>query len=111
MANKYFLYEELNGIENTKMRIINAIDTGKNVFSSLHECFNHICKKYNCYKCLTEGHEINMINEEDLLIKYYGYDSRIDYDVYMVLTKRLGKENYIEKYGTPQFIDFLIELK
>lgn len=107
MANKYFLYEELNGIENTKMRIKNAIETGENVFNSLHECFTHICKRYNC---LIDGHERNIVSEEDLLIEYHGYDSRIDYDVYMVLTKRFGKENYIEKHGSPQFIDFLIEI-
>lgn len=48
---------------------------------------------------------------DDLSLKYYGFDERIGKDVYMIVSNRCGKENYIKKYGHPCFVRYLIELE
>lgn len=47
---------------------------------------------------------------EDLSLKYYGFDDRIGKDVYMIVSNRCGKENYIKKYGHPCFVRYLVQL-
>lgn len=40
---------------------------------------------------LVEFHD-NAFTKEDLSFRYYSYDSRIDWNTYLVTTKRYGKE-------------------
>jgi hypothetical protein len=42
------------------------------------------------------------------LRKVYGYDERIEKDVYMICTNRHGDKNFIEMYGCPQFVSYFV---
>lgn len=43
---------------------------------------------------------------EELYISYYCYDSRIDWETFIVTTSRYGNEDYIKLYNHPQAIGF-----
>ena len=51
-----------------------------------------------------------MLNISDLSIIYYCYDDRIKKDVYMIVTNRLGDEDYIKEFGHPCYISYLINI-
>ena len=93
---RYFIYGNGGSIWETK----NRLDAGK------EDRYNSL---YDVLCVLGERHAIGNINAfdtEDLTIRYYGTDSRIDKDVYIICTKRYFRE----KYDTPQFVSFLVEV-
>ena len=51
-----------------------------------------------------------MFDIYDLSVIYYAYDERIEKDVYMVVTNKMGDEDYIEEYGHPQFVSYLVTI-
>ncbi len=56
-------------------------------FDTIKEMFEFLVEQHN------HAFEIN-----NLYISYYGYDSRIDWDTYLITTTRYGRD----KYDTPQ---------
>ena len=46
-------------------------------------------------------------DKKDIRICYYGYDSRIDWETYLITVDRYYKENYLEKYHCPQAIGYM----
>jgi hypothetical protein len=66
-------------------------------FKTLLDCYNYIVKQHSSKECGVA------FNPYDLSIRYYGYDSRIKWETFIVCTDRYFKE----KYETPQCIGFL----
>lgn len=91
----YLLYGNSGGIDLVKK----SIERKENVYDSLLDALKYAADTPLC------SFGIN-----DLSVKYYGYDPRINKEVYVILTNRCGKENYIKKYGTPQFVFFMVEV-
>lgn len=90
-----FIYGNGEGIDRVKDEINNPQET----FKTIKEACIAVVKRYN-----------NMFNLEDLYIRYYGYDKRINKDVYLIITSRYGEENYIKKYGCPQFVSYMVSI-
>lgn len=92
---KYFIYGNSGGID----KVINDLENHKGLrFRTLEEVFNYIA-----------DNSMGMI-KDDLSIKYWCYDKRIQKNVFMVSTNRFGKDNYIKKGYTCFAGYFLIEL-
>ena len=82
---KFFIYGNGGGIDEVKK----ALKNPKETFNTIKEVFEAIKRRYG-----------DLIYIDDLSVKFYCYDDRIDKDVYMVVTNRCGKEDYIKKYIT-----------
>ena len=93
---RYFIYGNSGGIN----EVINDLKNYKGLrFRTLNEVFDYIANNSMGMK------------KEDLTIKHYCYDNRINKEVFMVCTNRFGKDNYIKKYGHTIFAGYyLIEL-
>lgn len=91
----YFIYGNSGGIDKVKEELSNPKET----FENIKEVFETIVKRYS-----------GMLDIEDLSVKYYCYDDRIERDVYMIVTNRCGNEDYIEKYKCPQFAGYLVSI-
>lgn len=61
-------------------------------FNSLKELLQYIVKQFN-----------NAFAIDDIYIKYYCYDSRIDWDTFLITTKTYG----MERFDIPQAIGYL----
>lgn len=96
MREKYFIYDNCGSID----KVINDLRLKKGLrFSSLIDVFTYISKRSFGFRF------------DDLSLKPYGYDARIKKEVYMIVTVKCGKENYIKKYGSSQFAGYyLVEL-
>lgn len=92
--HKYLIYGNFCGTDYVIKQIKKPT---QHVFESLKEVF----------EALVDLHYRNF-HISDLSIRYYGYDDRIKKDVYIIGTSRMGKEDYIDKYGCPQFVSYLI---
>ena len=92
---KFFIYGNGGGIDEVKK----ALKNPKETFNTIKEVFEAIKRRYG-----------DLIYIDDLSVKFYCYDDRIDKDVYMVVTNRCGKEDYIKKYKYPQFISYLVNV-
>ena len=92
---KYFLYGNSGGIGKVKEELSNPKETFKNI----KEVFVALKERY-----------YNLFDISDLSIKYYAYDERIKKDVYMIVTNKLGNKDYIEEYGCPQFISYMVNI-
>ena len=90
---KYYIYGNSGGID----EVLKDIKRPKKTFSSIKDVFEHIVREYGGF-----------VSMEELSVRYYGYDDRLEKDVYLIGTSRCGSENYIKKYGCPQFIRFMI---
>lgn len=90
-----FIYGNAGGIDRVKDKINNPQET----FDTIKEACMAVVKQYN-----------NMFALEDLYVRYYGYDERINKDVYLITTNRYGEENYIKKYGHPQFVSYMVSI-
>ncbi len=93
---RYFIYGNSGGIN----EVINDLKNYKGLrFRTLNEVFDYIADNSKGMK------------KEDLSIKHWCYDDRIEKDVFMVSTNKFGKDNYIKKYGCTQFAGYyLVEL-
>lgn len=93
---KYFIYGNDGCIDD----VIDGLQNNYGLrFSTLYDVFDYV-----------EKHSM-FIKKDDLSLKYYCYDSRINKRVFMICTNRCGKENYIKKYGHSCFAGyFLVEL-
>lgn len=92
---KFFIYGNGCYFDKVKEELANP----KQTFSTIEEVFAEIQRKYQGF-----------IDIKDLSVQYYCYDERIGKEVYMVVTKRCGDEDYIEKYGVPQFVSYLVNV-
>ena len=92
---KFFLYGNGGGIDEVKKELKHPKET----FKTIKEVFEEIKRRYG-----------DFLDIEDLSVKYYCYDDRIEKDVYMVVTDRCGKEDYIKKYKCPQFVSYLVNV-
>ena len=92
---RYFIYGNGGGID----KVQEELKKPKETFWYIKDVFEKIIKD-----CKGD------INIKDLSLHYYCYDPRIKRDVYMICTNRRGEENYIKKYGGPQFMKYLIYL-
>ena len=90
---KFYLYGNGGGID----KVIEDISNSPKTYASLKEVMFELKERY-----------FNQFDIHDLAIQYYCYDNRLNKDVYIVATSRLGKEDYIQKYGCPQFISYMI---
>ena len=70
-------------------------------FKSVKAMLDYVVKKWN----EIWGKDIFDIN--DLFIKYYGYDERIDWETYVVCVGKMQNENFLEKGLHPQAIGFM----
>lgn len=93
---RFYMYGNSGGIDKIKKELINP---KINTFKTIKEVFVNIEKRY-----------CNMLNISDLSIIYYCYDDRIKKDVYMIVTNRLGDEDYIKEFGHPCYISYLINI-
>lgn len=76
---RYFIYGNSGGIEKT----INDLNTNNGLrFENLNEVFNYIAE--NSYG----------MNKDDLALKPYCFDNRINKFVFMITTKRFAKEYF-----------------
>lgn len=92
---KFFIYGNGGGIDKVKEELKNPKET----YESIKEVFEEIKRRYG-----------NLLDIDDLSVKYYSYDARIEKDVYMVVTNKCGKENYIKKYKCPQYVSYLVSI-
>lgn len=92
----YIMYGNGGGIDS----VIEQIANPSKVFGSINEAFNELVKT-----------SMGMYSVGDLYLKYHGFDPRIGKDVYIIATSRCGKENYIKKYGCPQFVRYLVQVE
>ena len=92
---KFFLYGNSGGIDEVKKELTHPRET----FETIKQACATLVRQRD-----------NAFDIEDLYIRYYGYDERIEKDVYIIATSRHGKENYIKKYGCPQFISYMISI-
>lgn len=92
---KFFIYGNSGGID----KVIEELDNPKETFRSLKEVLLAIKEEYD-----------NAFTIEDLSISYYTYDERIGKDVYIVATNQYDDEDYIEEYGCPQFVSYLVAI-
>jgi len=90
---RFFLYGNSGGIDNVKKELSNPKETFETI-------------KDACAALVEQ--RLNAFDIEDLHIRYYGYDKRIEKDVYLIATSRYGKEDYIKKYGCPQFVSYMV---
>lgn len=92
----YFIYGNSGGID----EVIKDLTSYKGLrFRTLNEVFDYIADNSLCMK------------KEDLALKPYCYDARIKKYVFMITTKKIGKEDCYKKYGCPQFAGYyLVEL-
>lgn len=90
---RFFLYGNGGGIDKVKKELANPVET----FESIKDA---------CVALIEQ--RMNAFSIEDLYIQYYGYDERIEKDVYLIATSRYGEENYIKKHGCPQFISYMV---
>ncbi len=65
-------------------------------FATLKDMFDYIIAQWK------ELFNVAPFSVKDLSIRYYSYDSRIDWDTYLICTDRMFKE----KYDYPQGIGF-----
>ena len=93
---RFYMYGNSGGIDKIKKELTNP---KINTFKTIKEVFVNIEKRYR-----------NMLNISDLSIIYYCYDDRIKKDVYMIVTNRLGDEDYIKEFGHPCNISYLITI-
>lgn len=89
---RYFIYGNSGGIK----ELIYDLNTNNGLrFEYLNEVFNYIANN-------SDG-----MNKDDLALKPYCFDYRINKFVFMITTKRFGKDNFT----FPQFAGYyLIEL-
>lgn len=89
---RYFIYGNSGGIK----EVINDLNTNSGLrFENLNEVFNYIADNPN------------RMSKNDLALKPYCFDDRINKFVFMITTKRFAKDNFTY----PQFAGyFLIEL-
>lgn len=92
---KFYLYGNGGGID----KVIEDISNSPKTYASLKEIMFELKERY-----------FNQFDIYDLCIQYYCYDNRLNKDVYIVTTSRMGEEDYIQKCGCPQFISFMISL-
>lgn len=92
---RFFLYGNSGGIYRVKDELANPKET----FATIREA---------CMAVVERNHD--MFDIEDLFIKYYGYDERIEKDVYMITTSCYGDEDYIKEYGYPQFVSYMVSV-
>ncbi len=95
MTFKYMIYNNSEGID----KVIKQIKRPRKTFGSIKEIYEELVNNY-----------LNAFSIDDLYLRYYGYDDRIEKDVYVITTSRLGKDDYIKKYGCPQFVCYMIQL-
>lgn len=93
---KFFIYGNSGGIDEVKKELANP---KTKTFETIKQVCTTLVKQRD-----------NAFDVEDLYIRYYGYDNRIEKDVYIIATCRHGKENYIKKYGCPQFISYMVTI-
>lgn len=94
---RYFTYGNSGGIDNIKKELSNP----KVTFDSIKEMLFEVSRRYQ------DAWGV-LFDIEDLSIRYYGYDERIEKDVYMICTNRHGDKNFIEMYGCPQFVSYFV---
>ena len=87
----YLLYGNSGGICKVKKQVENR----ENVYTSLLDALKAVAD--------TPLHPYDI---EDLSIEDYGYDPRIKKEVYIIVTKRCGRETY----SRPQFVSFMVEI-
>lgn len=92
---RFFIYGNSGGIDKVKEELSNPKET----FGGIKEVLVALKERY-----------YNMFDIYDLSVIYYAYDERIEKDVYMVVTNKMGDENYIEEYGHPQFVSYLVTI-
>lgn len=96
---RYFVYGVAGKIEKTKELVEIAKRTGKETYGTIEEVFDDLYNYYNS--------DVVYFDKVNLGVSFYGYDTRLERDVFIVTTNRFLRENYNEH---PQFLKFLIIL-
>ena len=92
---KYMIYGNSGGINEVVEKIKLPTDT----FGSIKAVYEELVKRYP-----------GSFSVDDLCLRYYGYDDRINKDVYIIGTGRQGDVDCYEKFGYPQFVCYMIQL-
>ena len=90
---KYFIYGNGRGITKTIEMMEIAEDTNEGTFRTIDEILNYLV--FDSLGCF---------NKDNLQVVFYGFDTRINKDVFMVTTNRF--EN--RKFDVPQFVKFIV---
>lgn len=100
---KWYLYNNHGSINDVK-KFLDDAELGKANSAKLFDNVNH------CLDFMANMKHPDYLDKTDLSVKYYGHDDRINRDVFIMLTDRFGHDDYIDMYGTPQFISFMIQV-
>ena len=100
--NRYLIYlcrsdPYSGGIDAVRNDIENGTSKNTARFPSLEAVFQAVAETRRC-------------KVKDVVLEYYGYDRRIQKNVYILLVKKSGGEDCIKKYGCPQAEVFLVDL-
>lgn len=92
----FFIYGNAGGIDEVIKELANP---NKKTFKSLESVFKHLIKKNH-----------DAFTMEDLSVRFYGYDERINKNVYMISTSNY---EYMSTriIGFKMFINYLVEIK
>lgn len=93
--SRYMIYGNSGGIG----EVIEELKNPKETFGGIKEVFHHLVT--------TRG---NSFSIEDLYVKYYAYDERIEKDVFMITLGRRGHIDLIKKHGCPQFLCYMVSV-
>ena len=88
-----FLYRPHRGTLADAMEEVKEFDT-------YEEMLDYIQKEHKIGKNFA-------FNKEEIRIAYYGYDSRIDWETYIVTVDRYFNDDYLKKHHYPQAIGFM----
>ena len=87
----YLLYGNSGGI----CKVQKQIENRENVYTSLLDALKAVADT-----------PLHLFDVEDLSIEDYGYDPRLDKEVYIILAKRFRDVTY----SPPAFVSFMVEV-
>ena len=93
---KYFLYGNGGGIN----KVIEEMNNSPRYFSSIKDALVEVAEEISRW-----GTPISA--KEDLNVCFYGYDKRINKNVYMITTTKYGNEIY----SHPVFAKYMVDLE
>lgn len=93
MSKQYFLYGNSGGIDG----VIEALSHPKTTYKTIKDALDFIAEN--------TGFDVH-----ELYVHWYGYDDRIKKDVYMIGVGATDNVDFLQEYGCPQFVSYMVEV-